>query len=126
MGKSQIASRGPRLCLLGDRAVVPAVSKLCLVGDRVVVPAVSRLCLLGDRVVVPAVSKNDSIIIKVGLITAARIMLRHWKVPRTHGLKEWTEEIIKITSYEYMLGRVNGESKMKETWDDFWIYVNLK
>ena len=70
--------------------------------------------------VVPAVSKNDFTIIKVGLITAARILLRPWKVPRTPGLKEWTEEIIKITSYEYMLGcRVNGESKTKETWDEF-------
>ena len=93
---------------------------------KVKLPRDPRLCLLGDRVVVPAVSKNDFTIIKVGLITAARILLRHWKVPRTPGLKEWTEEIIKITSYEYMLGRVNGESKMKETWDEFWIYMNLK
>ena len=76
--------------------------------------------------VVPAVSKTDFTIIKVGFITSARIMLCHWNVPRTPGLKEWTEEIIKITSYEYMLGRVNGESKMKETWDGFWIYMNLK
>ena len=69
---------------------------------------------------VPGVSKkNDFTIVKVGLNTAARIRLRNWeRFPELLDLKNGMRN---------MLGcRVNGESKMKETWDEFWIYMNLK
>ena len=48
------------------------------------------------------------------------------KGPGFPGFNEWNDGMITITSYEYMLGRVNGESKMKDTWDSFWVYMNLK
>ncbi len=83
------------------------------------------LCLLGDRTVVPNVTTTFTVV-KVGTITGARILLRNWKLPRTPDLKEWNEEMMKITSFEYMLGRVSGEGKMKETWDSYWAYVNYK
>ena len=89
-------------------------------------PLQPRLCLLGDKKVVPGLNKNAFTIIKVGLVTAARIIMRNWKAPRMPGFNEWNDEMIKITSYEYMLGRVSGESKMKDTWDSFWVYMNIK
>lgn len=52
--------------------------------------------------------------------------MRNWKVSRMPGFNEWKDEMIKITSYEYMLDRVNGESKMKDTWDSLWVYMNIK
>ncbi len=89
-------------------------------------PPEPRLCLLGDRTVVPNVTTKTFTVVKVGIITAARILLCNWKLPRTSDLKEWNEEMMKITSFEYMLGRVSGEGKMKETWDSYWTYVNYK
>ena len=74
---------------------------------------------------VPGLNKKAFVIVKVGLVTAARILLRNWKTPRTPVFKEWNEEMIKITSYEYMLGRVNGMGKMKEIWDSFLTYMTL-
>ncbi|XP_072899041.1 sodium/bile acid cotransporter 7 isoform X1 [Hemitrygon akajei] len=62
---------------------------------------------------------------KVGLITATRIILQNWKKPRCPTVRERTEEMVKISSYEHMLGRINSEGKVQDTWDQFWLYVNL-
>ncbi|XP_062914961.1 RNA pseudouridylate synthase domain-containing protein 1 isoform X2 [Mobula hypostoma] len=64
-------------------------------------------------------------LVEVGLITAARTILQNWKKPVCPTVKEWTEEMIKISSYEHMLGRINSEGKVQDAWDQFWLYVNL-
>ena len=64
------------------------------------IPPQPQLCLLGDNTGLP-VNKYGFNVIKVCLVTAARILLRNWKVPRTPTLKEWEEEICEISTYEY-------------------------
>ncbi len=74
-------------------------------------PSETRLCLLGYRMVVPSVTAKTFTVVKVGIITAARILLHNWKLLRTPDIKERNEEMMKITSYEYGLERVSGEGK---------------
>lgn len=37
----------------------------------------------------------------VGITVAARTILKHWKTPKTPGLKEWVNAMIKTASYEH-------------------------
>ena len=48
-------------------------------GLVITIPKSPRLCLLRDHTDLPKVSKYDLAIIKVGVITAARVILRLWK-----------------------------------------------
>ncbi len=81
-------------------------------------PPEPRPCLFGDRTVVPNVTAKTFTVVKVGIITAARILLCNWKLPRTPDLEEWNEEMMKITSY---VGKSEWKRKTgRETWDGFW------
>ncbi len=40
-------------------------------------------------------------VVKVGITTAARILLFNWNPSRTLDFKEWNEELMKITSCVY-------------------------
>ncbi len=63
---------------------------------------------------VPNIAKKDFTLIKIGCITAARMILRNWKCPKTPDLKDWIDGMIEITSYECMLGRLQNEGNMKK------------
>ncbi len=71
-------------------------------------PVKPQLCLLGDKSVLPNIAKNEFTLIKIGCITAARMILRNWKCPKTPDLKDWIDGMIEIASYECMLGRFFG------------------
>jgi len=43
-------------------------------------PVEPRLCLLGDKSMIPNIEKNKFTLIKIGCITAARMILRNWKI----------------------------------------------
>ncbi len=88
-------------------------------------PVKPQLCLLGDKSVVPNIAKNDFTLIKIGCITAARMILRNWKCPKTPDLKDWIDGMIEISSYECMLGRLQSEGNMKKTWDLFWHHIKM-
>ncbi len=74
---------------------------------------------------VPNIAKNEFTLIKIGCITAARMILRNWKCPKTPDLKDWIDGMIEIASYECMLGRLQSEGKMKKTWDHFWQHIKM-
>ncbi len=88
-------------------------------------PVKPQLCLLGDKSVVPNIAKNEFTLIKIGCITATRMILRNWKCPKTPDLKDWIDGMIKIASYECMLGRLQSEGNMKKTWDLFWQHIKM-
>ncbi len=41
------------------------------------------------------------------------LTLRNWKCPKTPDLKDWIDGMIKIASYECMLGRLQSEGEIK-------------
>lgn len=88
-------------------------------------PVEPQLCLLGDKSVVPYIAKNAFTLVKTGCITAARMILRNWKCPKSPDLKEWIDGMIEIASYECMLGRLQGEKEVRKTWDDFWQHIKM-
>ena len=56
----------------------------------------------------------------VGITVAASMILKHWKTPKTPGLQEWANAMIKTASYEHMLNRINTVNKGKApAWDSF-------
>ena len=64
-------------------------------------------------------------ILKGVFIAAARLKMQYWNIPRCPTVMEWIDEMIKISSYEQMLGKVNSESKTAETQVEFWLRVKL-
>lgn len=72
-------------------------------------PKSPRLCLLGDKSVIPGVTKCEYVVIKVGVITAARVILSVWKDPALPEFNRWKENIFKIVSYEKLLARINDD-----------------
>lgn len=83
-------------------------------------PRSPRLCLLGDRTMVPLLNKYSFRILKTGLITCARIILRYWKEPQAPTLSMWKTQMMGNVACEKMLGRLNCENDvMKEKWDNF-------
>lgn len=93
---------------------------------RINLPVSPRLCLLGDRSQLHNISGREFSVIMVGITVAARTILKHWKTPKTPGLKEWVDAMIKTASYERMLNRINMVKKGKApAWDNFWSYITL-
>lgn len=88
-------------------------------------PVEPRLCLLGNKPMIPNIEKNKFTLIKIGCITAARMILRNWKCPKTPDLKDWVDGMIEIASYESMLGRLHNEGEIKKTWDHFWQHIKM-
>ncbi|KAK3568651.1 hypothetical protein QTP86_011421 [Hemibagrus guttatus] len=50
---------------------------------------------------------------------AARMILRHWKCPKTPDLKHWFDGMIEFASYDYTLGRLQSEGEMKKNMGPF-------
>ena len=89
------------------------------------IPVSPRLCLLGDQTQLPDVSKYDFAVIKVGLITAARNILRLWKSTSSPDPKKWKEDMAQVVSYEHMLLRLNNNKdrdRWKWSWDRYFAY----
>lgn len=82
-----------------------------------IIPLSPRLCLLGDRSVLPGVSKYDFVVIKVGVIAAARVILSVWKEPSPPEYNRWKENMLKMVSYEKFLARINDD---REGFDKSW------
>lgn len=59
----------------------------------------------------PTVSKSEFVVIKVGVITAARVILRVWKDASPPNFKNWIETMLEIVSYEKMLARAVEDYK---------------
>lgn len=84
------------------------------------IPVSLRLCLLGDQTELPNISKYDLAVIKLGAVTAARIILRVWKNPALPDFKKWMELMLEAVSYEHMLARINDDvDNFKRSWDRF-------
>lgn len=81
------------------------------------VPKSPRLCLLGDMAVIPGRNKCKYSVLKVGILTAARVILSVWKDPSPPMFREWKENMIKAASYERMLARMNDDM---DGFDESW------
>lgn len=82
------------------------------------VPQTPELCLLGDRSQMPNVTKGAFSVIMVGLVTASRIILRHWKTTVCPELNDWIKSMADTASYESMLNNLKGDRDTD--WDSFW------
>lgn len=87
-------------------------------------PASPRLCLLGDRTTVPNLNKFKYQILKSGLLTCARLILRCWKEPQTPTMESWKVQMMEMAAYENMLMRLNGGNEAAyEQWESFRNFV---
>lgn len=76
------------------------------------------------QVSVTNVSKGTFSVITVGLITASRVTLRHWKTTVSPNLREWLAAMAETASYEAMLCRLKGkEEDGRSSWELFWSYT---
>lgn len=73
---------------------------------RMTIPTSQRLCSLGDKSDVPQNSKYDFTVIKVGAITATRLILRLWK-----AMLEFMSQVV---AYEHMLATIHNDSENDE------------
>lgn len=88
-------------------------------------PISPRLCLLGDRGLVPDVHKAAFRVLNTGFVTCARLILTLWRIPQTPAFKTWRERMTENTACEKMLGRLNNYSEaVTEEWDSFSAYVS--
>ncbi len=60
----------------------------------------------------------------------ARVILKHWKTPKTPELKEWVNIMTKTASYESLLYKLHNMNKVGvpmciSVGEDFWSYVTL-
>lgn len=70
------------------------------------------------------VSKCVFSVITVGLVTASRIILRHWQSVKAPDIKEWASTIVETASYESMLNRLKGDqADVDSVWALFWTYI---
>ena len=83
-------------------------------------PLSPKLCLLGDRSEVPEMSKFDYAVLKVGCVTAARMILQLWKSPGGPDIGKWREKMGEVGNYERMLIRLGGGNyKFGRAWEGF-------
>ena len=84
----------------------------------VAVPASPRLCLLGDQTEMLNIPKYERGVLKVGMVTAARTILRVWRSTVAPDVKKWMEMMSEVASYEHMLARINNEEEhVKRAWE---------
>lgn len=92
-----------------------------------VIPLTPVMCLLGDRSQIPTVPKKLLSVIIVGLITASRVILRHWKTAVSPNRREWMDAMVDTASYESMLCRLKGNMEEgTNPWDSFWKHIKKK
>ena len=90
------------------------------------IPSCPELCLLGDRSQLPQISKCHFSVISVGVATACRIILRHWKALESPQVKEWVYAMTETASYESMLTRLSDDGGKGATpWDGFWDLIKI-
>lgn len=90
----------------------------------VTLPLCPRLCLLGDKTTIPRLTKEVHSVLMVGLTSAARIILRHWKAPEHPTFQEWKVLMTETVSYEVMLTRLKGKGQVVlNNWDFFQAYL---
>ena len=53
------------------------------------VPVSPRLCLVGDQTELPNTSKHERGVLKFGMVTATRTILRVWKSTVAPDVKKW-------------------------------------
>lgn len=88
------------------------------------VPLTPVMCLIGDRYQLPNIPKGTFSVIMVGLITASRVILRHWKTAVSPNMREWLGAMVETASYEAMLSRLKGkEEDGMSSWELFWSYT---
>lgn len=98
------------------KTVIQHIGKWIGVG----IPMLPRICLLGDQTVMPNISKHQSTVIQVGMVTAARVILRLWKSTSVPNVKNWLESMLEIVSYEQMLAKLNNDTEnFKKSWSCF-------
>ncbi len=62
-------------------------------------------------------------VIIVGLVTASRLVLRHWKTAVSPDLKDWINVMVETTSHESMLNRLKANKDSGTVpWDLFWTF----
>lgn len=89
-------------------------------------PISPRLCILGDTTEVPDLSKHKYRVVRTGLITCVRLILRCWRDPQTPTLNRWKELMIEMVACE-MLERLNPHNDAsKKQWGSFSRYVTGK
>lgn len=88
-------------------------------------PVSPQLCLLGDRSTVPpGISKAEFGLALTGFITAARIILRHWKSQVRPEFTDWVKLMTDNASYELMIARLNNnKGKFFQVWGHFLSHV---
>ena len=83
-------------------------------------PLSPKLCLLGDRSEVLEVSKFDYAVLKMGFISASRLILQLWKGTGRPNLGKWKEKMGEVGAYERMLVRLGGgNQKYLRAWEGF-------
>ena len=88
------------------------------------VPLTPVVCLLGDKSQLPNVSKGIFSVIMVGLVSASRIILSHWKTAVSPDLKDCINTMVETASYESMLNRLKGNMDDGTIpWELFWTYT---
>ena len=91
------------------------------------IPLTPELCLLGDKSQIPNISKGAFSVIMVGLITASRIILRHWKTVERPDMTEWVDAVVGSAFYESMLNRLKGKLEDGTTsWGCFWTHIKTE
>lgn len=93
-----------------------------------ILPTSPRLCLPGDRTTVPNLNKFKYRILKSGLLTCARLILRCWKEPQTPTMEMWKIQMMETAAYEKkMLMRLNGGNEAtNEQWESFRDFVCVR
>lgn len=66
-------------------------------------PVSPRLRLLEDQTDLPNISKYDVTVVKLGVVTAARVILRLWKSTSSPDIKKWMDCMLEIVSYVHIL-----------------------
>ena len=85
-----------------------------------VLPLSPKLCLLGDRSEVLDISTYDYAVVKVGCVTAARLILQLWKSAGVPSLENWRERMREVRAWEGMLIRLGGgNQKYMRAWEGF-------
>lgn len=68
--------------------------------------------------------KDNAFSVMVGLITASRIILRHWKMAKSPNLKDWVNAMVEAASYETMLNSLKGNKEDETTlWELFLTHI---
>ena len=83
-------------------------------------PLSPKLCLLGDRSEVMDISIYEYAVLKVGCVTASRLILQLWKSAGAPNFESWRERMGEVRAWEGMLIRLGGGNyKYIRAWEGF-------